>query len=108
MKKRTRPSAVVRLAGRLAFVGIGGLVCTLTLIQYGRILNENLILSRSLSDVRNDVRALKERKRDDQNQIHRLRDPAGAVPDIHDRLHLIGPNEAIIYLRPSPPHPKDR
>nr|MDQ2664205.1 hypothetical protein [Candidatus Eremiobacteraeota bacterium] len=75
--------------------------------QYGRIVNENVALSHSLSAVRKDVRSLQDRKRQDQDEIRRLRDPSGAIPDIHDRLHLVRPNEVLIYVRPAP-HPWDR
>ena len=48
-------------------------------------------------------------KRDEQlRQIKRLSDPSGSIPDIHDRLHLVGDHEAIIYLKrhdAGPPNP---
>jgi hypothetical protein len=31
--------------------------------------------------------------------IKRLSDARGAVPEIHDRLHLVGDHEAIIYVK---------
>jgi hypothetical protein len=34
--------------------------------------------------------------------IKRLEDPRGAIPEIHDRLHLALPNESIIYLKKQP------
>ena len=40
------------------------------------------------------------RKRSEERQIRRLMDPQGAVPEIHDRLHLVGPHETIIYVKP--------
>ena len=30
-----------------------------------------------------------------------LSDPRGAIPEIHDKLHLVGDKEAIIYLKRS-------
>jgi hypothetical protein len=28
-----------------------------------------------------------------------LSDPRGSIPEIHDRLHMVGPHEEIIYLK---------
>lgn len=99
MKKRGRRRGVVRLFGRLTVAAVLAVVCTLTAIQFVRIVDENLAMARSLSDVRRDVAALRARKREQELELHRLLLPRGAVPEIHERLHLVGPNEAIIYLQ---------
>jgi hypothetical protein len=60
-------------------------------------------MARSLSSVQEDVEALRDHKRREERELRRLMDPEGAVPEIHERLHLVRPNEAIIYVRPAPP-----
>ena len=86
------------LAGLLALV-----VFTLVSIQFVRIAGENVAMARSLSSVERDVRSLKDRKRSEEHQIRRLLDPQGAIPEIHDRLHLVRTNEAIIYVKQARP-----
>jgi hypothetical protein len=85
----------------LARIGVVGVICTvvaLIAVQYARIVEKNVWYARQLGDVRRDVAAL-ERKREQQlREIVRLSDPQGAIPEIHDRLHLVGSHEAIIYV----------
>jgi len=45
------------------------------------------------------------KRRVSTREIRRLSDPRGAVPEIHDRLHLVGDKEAIIYLKRSGEQP---
>ena len=89
----------------LARVGIAGVACTvlaLIAVQYARIVERNVNYARAVSDVQRDVGVL-ERKRETQlHEIKRLSDPQGAIPEIHDRLHLVGDREAIIYLKHAP------
>lgn len=84
----------------LAAIGI----FTLVSIQFARIIGQNVAMARSLYTVEHDVVSLRQRKREQEMTVRRLLDPDGAIPEIHDRLHLVGPNEAIIYVksRPSP------
>ena len=42
------------------------------------------------------------RRDDQQRELRRLRDPQGAVPEIHDRLRLVRPNETLIFVFPKP------
>ncbi len=99
-KKPRRPNGAVRLCGRLAFVALALVVFTLVSIQFGRIVKENIAMARSLADVQRDVANLQIQKREQERELRRLSDPEGAIPEIHERLHLVGPNEAIIYLKP--------
>jgi cell division protein FtsB len=46
--------------------------------------------------------ALERRRDDQQRELRRLRDPQGAVPEIHDRLRLVRPNETLIFVFPKP------
>jgi hypothetical protein len=100
LSARLRP--VFRLAGRVTAAAIALLVVGLVAVQFARAIGENLAAAHELSSIRTDISAL-ERRRDDQRQeLRRLRDPQGAIPEIHDRLRLVRPNEAIIFVSPQP------
>ena len=99
--KRTRQSGAVRLFSRLAVCIFSLVIVTLISVQFVRIVDEDIAMANSLSSVRHDVAALRARNAGVRREIHRLLDPAGTVPEIHDRLHLVFPNEAIIYLKPA-------
>ena len=89
------------LLGRLAFAAVCLVLLTLVSIQFARIVSENVAMAHTLASVQNDISALQRQKRTEERKIHRLMDPQGAIPEIHDRLHLVRPNEAIIYVTPS-------
>lgn len=101
MKRRGRAAGIVRLFSRLIFGAVAVVIFTLVSIQFARIVNENIAMARSLSAVEQDVAVLREHKRQEERELRRLADPEGAIPEIHDRLHLVRPNEAIIYVKPS-------
>lgn len=106
MKRRRGATGIVRLFSRLVFGVVAVVVFTLVSIQFARIVNENIAMAHTLSSVQQDVVALREHKRKEEHELHRLLDPEGAVPEIHERLHLVRPNEAIIYVKPAPPNPQ--
>jgi len=93
---RARP--LLRFSARVGIVAVAGTVFALITVQYVRIVERNLWYAHEVAQVQRDVAAL-ERKRDEQlREIRRLSDPEGAIPEIHDRLHLVGSHEAIIYV----------
>jgi cell division protein FtsB len=103
--KRTRAAGIVRLFSRLIFGLLAVIVFTLVSIQFARVVNENVAMARSLASVQRDVQTLRDHRREEEKELRRLMDPEGAVPEIHDRLHLVRSNEAIIYIKPAPaPH----
>lgn len=102
-KNRTvkkRPSLVLRFFSRIAVTAMVLVILAMISIQFARIVNENVAMARSLSTAQHDIAALQQRRRSEQREIRRLMDPRGAVPEIHDRLHLVAPNETIIYVKP--------
>ena len=101
--KRTKAAGVVRVFSRLIFGLVSVVVFTLVSIQFARIVNENIAMARSLSAVRQDVQSLRDHRRQEERELRRLMDPEGAVPEIHDKLRLVRPNEAIIYIKQAPP-----
>jgi cell division protein FtsB len=98
--KRGRPALV--LVGRISAAALALLVVTLVSIQFARAIGENLGTARELSAIRSDITALERRRADQQREMQRLRDPQGAIPEIHDRLRLVRPNEALIFVSPQP------
>jgi hypothetical protein len=92
-------SPLLAWLARLGVTAIGGTFAVLIAVQYVRIVERNVAYIQQVHDVEHDVNAL-EQKRDKQlRQIQRLSDPRGAIPEIHDRLHMVGDHEAIIYLK---------
>ena len=100
-----RPSPVLRLAGRITAAALGLLVVTLVAIQFARAIGENLTAAHQLSELRSDIAALQRRRDEQLRELRRLRDPQGAIPEIHDRLRLVRPNEALIFVSPQPAAP---
>lgn len=95
--------SVVRFAGRVTATILALLVLSLVAIQFARAIGENVQAARELASLRADISALERRRNEQQRELVRLRDPQGAIPEIHDRLRLVGPNEALIFVSPQPP-----
>lgn len=93
---------VLRLAGRISAAGIALLIVGLVAVQFARAIGENVVAARELSSIRADIAALQKRRDEQQGELRRLRDPQGAIPEIHDRLRLVRPNEALIFVSPQP------
>ncbi len=102
VKKRTGASLMLRLAGRVSAFLIALLVFALVAVQFARVIDQNVALARDLSSTQSDIAALQARRAWQIRELRRLRDPEGAVPEIHDRLKLVRPNEAIIFVSPAP------
>lgn len=75
-------------------------VLSMVAIQYARIVHRNVVLAHALWTVQTDIGRLQSERDRRSATIGRLQDPRGAIPEIHDRLHLTFPNESIIYLKP--------
>ncbi|MGB8520696.1 MAG: septum formation initiator family protein [Candidatus Tumulicola sp.] len=100
--KHSQSQLVLRLAGRITAAALGLLVAVLVAIQFGRAIGENVRMARQLSSIRADVATLEKRRLQQRAEIARLRDPEGAVPEIHDRLRMVSKNETIIFVSPVP------
>ena len=99
MKSSARSHARFKLLRRVGtFLGCVA-VLALVFVQFAHVVGRNVAMVRSLHGVQDDVKTLQERKRWQKREINRLSDPAGTIPEIHERLHLVGPHETIIYLR---------
>jgi hypothetical protein len=87
------------LAGRIL---IGGIIATFVAVvglQYARIVGKNVAMSGQLAATQSDIRALEAKRAEQDQRIRRLSDPAGAIPEIHDKLHLVRDHEALIYVQ---------
>jgi hypothetical protein len=89
----------LRLARRITIVAIVGACVGGVGMQYAHMVAKNVALAQHLAAVQADVQLLEAKRADADREIRRLSDPAGAVPEIHDKLHLVGDHEAIIYLK---------
>lgn len=92
-------AALFRLSGRIGVVCVALVAFSVIGVQYARVIGRNVALAHELRDVERDVVTLRARKTQQERDIRRLSDPRGAIPEIHDRLHLVGDKEAIIYLK---------
>ncbi|HEV3091712.1 MAG TPA: septum formation initiator family protein [Candidatus Cybelea sp.] len=93
---------MLRVAGRMATAAILLLVVTLVAVQFARAIEQNVAAARQLGAIRADIASLERRRDRQEREVRRLRDPAGVIPEIHDRLRLVRPNEALIFVSPQP------
>jgi hypothetical protein len=85
--------------GRIGVVIVAVFLVTVIGIQYARVIGRNVALAHELHGAQDDVAVLKSKRVTQEREIRRLSDPHGAIPEIHDRLHLVGDKQAIIYLK---------
>ena len=97
MTRRLRYAA--RVAGRVGALVVIVAVFATVAIQFEGILAKNVAVAREVAASREQIEALRVRIADDRTTIERLRDPRGAIPEIHEKLKLVGKHEEIIYVR---------
>lgn len=103
MKRRyTRTQLMLRLAGRVTATFAAVLIVSLVSVQFVRVAKANLALARELSSTQDDISDLQQRRNHQIRELRRLQSPEGSIPEIHDRLRLVGPHEAIIFVSPAP------
>lgn len=97
-----RPLTTIAWLGRLTLgaVMVGFFVLVAT--QFTNMIARNVATAGELRTVEHDLGVLRVQRADRERDIRRLSDPRGAIPEIHDRLRLTGPHEAIIYLKGAP------
>lgn len=71
-------------------------------VQFARVIGDNVRMARDLHRIQGDVARLSRRRDVQLETIARLRQPGGSIPEIHDRLRLVLPNEAIVFIQPRP------
>jgi cell division protein FtsB len=95
-----KTKTVLRAAGRGLIVGVLALAISMIAVQYARMAHRNLVLAHALWSTQSEIARLQTERERRVATIKRLEDPHGAIPEIHDRLHLVLPDESIIYLKP--------
>ena len=85
--------------GRIVVVAIVATFVAVVGVQYARIIGKNVGMASELAATDADLRALQAKRQLQDQQIRRLSDPAGAIPEIHDKLHLVRNHELMIYLQ---------
>ena len=98
--------SVARFIGRVIAATTVLAFATIVGIQYARVIHRNVALAHTLATVNDDIAMLHTQQQERLARIHRLEDPRGAIPEIHDRLHLVLPNESLIYLKGLAPTPE--
>jgi cell division protein FtsB len=92
----------LRGASRIGIACVALALIAFVAAQYARAIGRNFTLSADLARTRLQIADLEQRRGEQIREIRRLHDPAGAIPEIHDRLHLVGPNETLIFVRGVP------
>jgi hypothetical protein len=86
------------LAGRIALVAVVACVLALVSIQFEGILAKNVAMAHEVDRSRADIAALEKREREQQITLRRLSTPEGAIPEIHEKLRMVGPHEEIFLV----------
>jgi cell division protein FtsB len=97
-----RASLVWRFLGRTAVAVVALAIFSLVGVQFTRVIHQNVALAGELAQTQNEVSELQDVRARQARQLRRLEDPEGAIPEIHDRLRLVRPNEAIVFVSPLP------
>ena len=102
VKRRTRAPLILSFAGRLTVAVVALLFFILVTVQFAHVINQNVALARELSSTEDDINALHAHREHQLRELRRLESADGSIPEIHDRLRLVAPNEAIIFVSPAP------
>jgi cell division protein FtsB len=94
---------IALVTGRLAVTAFGIGTLALIGVQFEGILAKNVAVAADLRASRAQIASLVAKEAVQRRTIARLANPQGAVPEIHDKLRLVGPNEEIIYIRGQAP-----
>jgi hypothetical protein len=89
----------MRSLGRVAALVVALAVLVVVVSQYRGIIARNVALAAELDRTRADVADLRARKARESRAIQRLQSPEGAIPEIHEKLRMVGPHEEMIYLK---------
>ena len=100
--KRGRAPLILRLLGRVTATLVALIVFFLVGVQFARVIHQNVALAGDLNATNAEIEGLHARQAWQIRELKRLADPEGAVPDIHERLRLVRPNETMIFVSPAP------
>jgi hypothetical protein len=91
--------AIARGTSRATLAIVVAAVVALCGLQFEQIVAKNLALAHQLASSHDRAAALRAHIRNQRRAIDRLSTPDGAIPEIHDELRLVAPNEEVIYVR---------
>ena len=92
----------LRVGSRIA-IALGAMaMLVLVAMQVEVVVAKNVAIVRDLRDTQDDIAALRRREREQEHALFRLRDARGAIPEIHDKLRLVGPHEELFSVRGLP------
>jgi cell division protein FtsB len=94
----TRTQRIFRLTGRLAGCVLALGVLAVVAIQFESIIARNIAIAGQVRASSDSIATLTAREEQQRRTIERLQNPAGAIPEIHDELRLVGANEEIIFV----------
>ncbi|MBD5657293.1 MAG: hypothetical protein IAI50_19250 [Candidatus Eremiobacteraeota bacterium] len=100
------PAEIARFAGRLAMLGAVAGIVAIVGMQFEGIVVRDLTLAHDLAASRADNETIRATPSAQRETIRRLGDPRGAIPEIHEKLRLVGPHEEIFYVRSPHPSPQ--
>ena len=92
----------VRSVRRLAALAVGSVVVLLVAAQFARVVGTDIKLESELRQTRTSIAAYERRDVRLRRRIARLRTARGAIPEIHERLRMLAPNERMILVEPPP------
>ncbi len=95
---RARSLRAMRIGGPIVFILATAAVLVVIAVQVGEIVAKNVDVQSRVSAAQSDIVALRAKRAEQLQAIRRLSDPRGAIPEIHDKLRMVGPHEELIYL----------
>lgn len=94
---------IFSLVRRVASFALATTLALLVVAQFARVVEANVQLESDLHQTQQEIHAFIRRDARLKRSIVRLRDPRGAIPEIHARLRMLAPNERMILVEPSSP-----
>jgi len=93
---------LVRSGRRFAALAVGSVFALLVVAQFARVVGTNLKLEADLRRTRSQIASYERRDLRLRRRIVRLRTARGAIPEIHERLRMLAPNERMVLVEPRP------
>jgi len=93
---------LVRSTRRFAALAVGSVFMLLVAAQFARVVGTDLKLESDLRQTRTQIATYERRDVRLRRRIARLRTARGAIPEIHERLRMLAPNERMVLVEPRP------
>ncbi len=93
---------LVRFLRRFAALAVGSVFLLLVVAQFARVIGTDIRLGSDLHQTRATIARYERRDARLRRRIARLRTARGAIPEIHERLRMLAPNEHMVLVEPPP------